>query len=357
MVSQVNNTPISLGDVFEDKPYKEGFIKCRLVHMNGYSVIQPDVLLGDNFRKEFFVPKFFDPNVNVHFGHTNDGLTQLIIETANQVMLRIFFFGHDKVRVCPDGSVIYKCGYAKLSGDGNPISSGEWRRRGDNFQLKLYHHTDAAGAEGITRSNTIWGSQWNIQGNKNLLNIAYGYFTSIPKICDEIDLQDIAMSQWGISAFVPTNIPFNSNRAKVISIPQQQTTDRSKTLCFWVNCELLAPNHLWRHSPADIPVYYEIVLPKVFRVGLQLGKDITINSSILEVADEDRKLFKYVVVGDASEDDGLTAPYNEEETTFVAKIEEIPETSDILEAWQKLANSDQFNNKTPEYASLESDDE
>jgi hypothetical protein len=44
---------LSLGDVIAAERIKEGFIKCRLIHMDGRSVVQPDILFSCDLRKSF----------------------------------------------------------------------------------------------------------------------------------------------------------------------------------------------------------------------------------------------------------------------------------------------------------------
>src|SRR5712671_4671049 len=53
---------IGTKDLIGSDRYKRGIIKCRLIHMDGLSVVQPDVLLSKDYRQFFFVPKFFCAN-------------------------------------------------------------------------------------------------------------------------------------------------------------------------------------------------------------------------------------------------------------------------------------------------------
>ena len=61
-----------------------------------------------------------------------------------------------------------------------------------------------------------------------------------------------------------------------------------------------------------------------------------------------QKQFDYVIVGDATTVAGLAAPYNEEETSHIWKIERAPDQSTMLDFWMEHGNTDHFSGKTPE---------
>ena len=354
-ISKPSLRSISYHDVLMADTASHGYMKCRLIHMDGRSVVQPDVLIADNFQKRFYLPKFFDPNQIAFFENGADDFCRLTLVTENAVALRVGFFKDDKVKTCPDGSVIYKCVFTKIDGAESPKAMGHWRRRGGGFQLKLFHHTNEQGYRGITASSEIWGSRRNIQGNLWLNNIAYGYFTSLPQIKTEPDLLEIAMSSSGLTGLIPTNAPYHPLYATMVSIPQQTAAQRSHALAFWVDCELLAPNHLWIHRPMERPAYYEVVLPKVFRVGIQPDASLRIGKQEIQVPIQSRKLFQYVIVGDADTHDGLQAPYHEEETTSVAVIEPLENDDDIITCWKRLSNTNQFDGRVIEHAKLDNE--
>ena len=334
---------------------QRGFIKCRLLHMNGISVIQPDILFGDNSRKGFFSPRFFDPNQISFFEDGIDDFCRLTLVTSNKVCLRVAFYKRDWLATNPDGSAIYRCVYGKVDGPSPPKPDGRWRRRGSKFQLFLYHHTDRDGAKGIATSHTLWGSRRNIQGNLWLRNISYGYFTCIDKIKSEIELLEIAMSSSGLTGLVPTNAPYHPLYARMIRIPVQMAAQRSEALGFWIDSALIAPNHLWLHKPLDKPAYYEIVLPKVFRVGVRAGANLNIIGNEISVPTNDRKIFEYVIVGNAEDYYGLEAPYHEEDTTSLALIDKLAHDEEIIGCWKRKANTNQFDGRAVEHAELEAD--
>ena len=330
--------------------YQYGYIKCRLIHMEGRSIIQPDILFDNRVRGNFYIPQFFDPNQIAFLGDEED-FCRLTLVVRNEICLRVGFFKRDHIITYPDGSVIYKCVFSKVDGEGDPQVDGLWRRpRSSVFQLKLFHHTNEKGYEGITKSQEIWGSRRNLQGNLWLKNISYGYFTNIPSIQTEEHLLKIAMSCSGLTGLIPTNAPYHPRYATLVAIPQQEAVHRSRAMSFWIDADLIAPNHLWVHRPLGQPVYYEVTLPSVFRVGLQPDANMLIDRQIICIAEQDRKVFEYVIVGNADNDEGLQAPYNEEDTKERALIEQLAGNDEIIGFWHRNAKTNLIDSRNIEQA-------
>jgi hypothetical protein len=315
--------------------------------------VQPDILFGSR-RNEFFLPRFFDPNFNGYFGHPDADFCRFSMVVGNKIAVWVVFFERDKIKTCFDGSVIYRCRFSKYDGEGSLPSDGRWRSRNNEFQLRLYHHTNEAGFSGIHKSQSIWGSHRNIQGDKWLLNCAYGYFTTLPRILKETDLWEIAMSSSGLTGLIPTNAPYHPRYATLVQIPKQTAVQRSRTLTVWIDCEYLSPNHLWCHKPKDQADYYEVVLPKILRVGLCNGTDMRLEGNLIRVATEARRVFRYVIVGDADTHEGLAAPYQEEETKSIAAVENIGADDDVIAFWKRKANTNQFDGQEIELAKVSS---
>jgi hypothetical protein len=99
--------------------------------------------------------------------------------------------------------------------------------------------------------------------------------------------------------------------------------------------------------------YYEVVLPKVFRVGVRPDADLQICGGEIRVDRADRRLFNYVIVGDADTYEGLAAPFHEEETVAVAVVEDIGAGDEIVACWKRKANTNQFDGRLVEYARLD----
>jgi hypothetical protein len=340
----LGGTPMmSFAEILSTKRIRHGYLKCRLVHRKGLSFILPDVLMTSGLTRQFISPQFFYPNRIAFFG--GDGaadVCSIVMATIDQVDLEIAFFRRNLFKHCADGSFIYKCAYKTVNDVPFPNGQGTWRRKGDTFELALYHHTNEAGFHGIKSSGELWSSPWNIQGTQKLKNIGYGYFTSLQHIKNELDLKEIAMSEDGVAHFLPTNAPMDPHFATSIPVPQQTAKDRTKMLQFWVDTEMISPSHVWLHCPLGQSTYYEVVLPKVFRVGVQPGATLPFRGTRLAVPKDSTKILPYAIVGDADNHAGLIAPYNEEETQQLAKIDFIPKGIEIIGRWQEKQNTSLF---------------
>ena len=348
-------TPIlSHAHIFKTDDFTRGYIKCRLFHLEGGSIVVPDVLMVNNLDKHFFSPQFFTASLIYCNDHDSDGSCFFVIDIIEGVRIKMLFFRHDLVKQCADHSFIYKCAF--VSADGNPLPEphGTWRKRGDQFELALYHHTDKDGADGIQSSKEIWGSEWNIQGIIELKNIAYGYFTSIPKIKNTVDLNAIGMSPEGKIGLIPTNAPLDLAYAYELEIRRKTATISDIPLEFWVDVEVISPSHLWRHTPLSPPNNYERVLPKVFRVGVQPKRNLPLKGMMLDLKSDVYKIFDYIIVGDANTKEGLMAPFYEEETKEICKLDTDPDGLEIIGMWCKKKNSDLFTGRDVELAELTS---
>lgn len=327
-------------DVFETDDFHYGYLKCRLVHMNERSFVVPDVLMVSGSKQGFYSPQFFYPNQIAFFGEGGSpGLCRLRVEITGGAEAEIVFFRARMTKHCADNSFIYKCAFRLIEGGVQPPTQGTWRRRGEAFELSLYHHTNAVGEAGIRKSGEIWNSPWNIQGTQKLKNIAYGYFTSIPKLDNVLHLMEIAMAENGSAYFLPTNAPNDAQLAHSLPVYKRYRQDIDRPMRFWVDVEVISPSHLWLHRPRDEAAYYEVVLPKVFRVGVNPDQTIPIKGTRVNIGCQDCKTFMYVIVGDADTEWGLTAPFHEEETFQLAKIDVIPTGSEIIGTWYEKQNS------------------
>lgn len=319
---------------------KRGFIKCRLVHMEDRSFVLPDILLSSEMKGEFYSPKFFTPNQIAFFGDDGSAdFCRLTLELLNGNDVEVAFFRRDLIKACSDGSFIYKCAFAPQVKKGLPKACGKWRRRDKIFEVLLYHHTNAGAEQGIKASQELWSSPWNIQGSKKLKNVGYCYFTNLSRIRSEQHLREVAMSTKGVAHFLPTNAPYSAEFASALPVPKRTPKDMDRSLGFWVDLETVSPSHIWLHRPESAPAYYEVVLPRVYRLGVTPGYHLPLHGKRIAIDAAQAKTLKYVVVGDASSPAGLAAPYNEEETLLIAKIDEIPEGSEIIGRWHEKQNS------------------
>jgi hypothetical protein len=274
--------------------------------MQDRSFVLPDIIMVSGKNRVFYSPQFFHPNIIGWFG--GDGSAdycRIYVEVLGKVDLEIVFFRTKIVKHFADGSLIYKCRFRLVDTKVLPPPQGKWRRRGDQFELALYHHTTKVGAKGIRDSREIWSSPWNIQGTQELKNIAYGYFTCIPVMKHPWDLQEVAMAEDGQALFLPTNAPNDAQFAVTLDVYKRTTVEIEVPLLFWVDVETISPSHLWLHAPTNYATYYEIVLPKVFRIGVAPGQPIPIQGNRLKIKSKECQNFEYVIVGDADTGAGL----------------------------------------------------
>lgn len=131
-----------------------------------------------------------------------------------------------------------------------------------------------------------------------------------------------------------------------IKVYRESTYNRTAAIPFWVAAEAIAPSHLLRHSPAGEPVYYEISNPAIARIGLEPGREIPIEGEDLAVGRAHLKRFDYLVIGDATDPQSIVAPFHEEDTTEIFKIETAP--LDPLSFWKQRRNTEQFLGKQVE---------
>lgn len=88
--------------------------------------------------------------------------------------------------------------------------------------------------------------------------------------------------------------------------------------------------------------HYEIVLPRVLRVGMEMGQPLSIKGQKILTQPAECKSFNSVIVGDAATSSGLTAPFREEETGQICKIDDIPAPGEIISRWFEKQNSRVF---------------
>lgn len=348
---------LDFNDILQPGQLHHGYLKCRLVHMEDKSFVLPDVLMVSGTPQVFYSPQFFHPNQIGWFGGDGSAdFCRVYVEILGQVDLEIAFFKNGLVKNCADGSCIYKCAFRSVGTDILPEPQGTWRQRDTQFELALFHHTTKYGARGIRESGHLRSSAWNIQGTRTLANIAYGYFTCIPIMEHVFNLMEIAMAENGQALFLPTNAPNNPQFAVRLDVYSRAVRDIEVPMLFWVDVEVISPSHLWLHVPIHDATYYEIVLPKVFRVGVEPGQVLPIDGTQLNVTPQFCRNFEYVIVGNADSFEGLVAPYREEQTSQIAKVDLIPKGSDIIDRWYEKRNSYTFSDREVQLAVLNKGD-
>jgi hypothetical protein len=341
------------------KQEHRGFIKCKLAHGDGYSVIVPDILfLGGGSR--WLQPLAFGPNVIEKFDD-DDIRCRFNVDVSCGNRLIASFTKQDFVQHLSDGSELYRCrfqGPADLTDFATGSSAFE---AGVPPLITLYHHTKPETKEKILASREFWLSMWNIQGTKRkLTNVGYVYFTALDSVKFDADLTTIAMASDGYIDMVvdgfqpPENMPrkeilkrHSNIRLLHLRVYRESTKDRTATLEHLVDCSCLAPQHTWRHCSPD-GVWYEVCNPLTHRIGLSPEEKLPLHGPKIRSGGFTQKQFEYVIVGDATTVAGLAAPYNEEETSQIWKIERVPDGSTMLDFWMQYGNVDHFSRKTPE---------
>lgn len=332
------------GRVVGEEPY-EGYIKCKLVHNELYSLVLPDqvyVIIGGELH--WVQPLYYSGCLIANLDEF--GTCQLSIDASHCVVLNIQFSKKDLVARLNDGSLFYKC-EIKAPKYLYRYTTGQAKIVENKPYLKLHHHTSHTAKESILKSREFWSSDWNIQGTKRLINISYLYLTSLPSITCVEDLTVIAMSSDGRLGFRTdqndTDVP-----DQILEVYRESTINRTETLSHWVDAALLASQPSYRHQDPGRFGYHEIVCPFVHRLGVEHGTVIQISGN--QLIPISPKSFDYAVVGDATKVSGLTAPFDEEETDEVFKIEHIDGDDDIISFWIANGNTDQFSGKAIEMA-------
>lgn len=332
---------------FGDVEYN-GFFKCKLVHNKSYSIVLPDqIYLEIGGKMNWIQPIFFAGNSIYEF--EDHGICHIGIDISHGICLRIRFSNNDLFSKLNDGSLFYRC---TINGpkDLFKYTTGLAAIIEDKPFINLYHHTTENSKNGILKSNEFWTSNWNIQGTKKSTNISYLYLTSLPKISCIDDLCEIAMSTDGKLRFrVDDNL---SNVPDLtLDVYRESTENRTKTLSSWVESSLLATQPCYKHMPPGGPGYHAIVSPFIHRIGVEYGTTVIINKGRL--IPKSPKSFDYVVVGDATTLLGLEAPYDEENTNNVLKIEHINDPDELITFWMNNINSNQYDNKDVEIVVFE----
>ena len=138
-----------------------------------------------------------------------------------------------------------------------------------------------------------------------------------------------------------------------MDVYRETTLNRRATIPLRVPAQDLAPQHLLRHDQAGAPVFYEIVGPFIHRLGTLPDEKLPISDGVAQCPRSGVRRFEYMVIGDARMLEGLAAPYDEENTAHVLKIERPPSEMTILDFWFSFGNKDLFTGKPTELQEFE----
>lgn len=330
----------------------EGSIRCKLVHSESDSVVMPEqiyIITNDNKFNWIQPLTFF---VNLLLKDENNIRCSFFVDISSGSTLKIEFTNSDWVRNFNDNSSLFKC---RIHGPSNihEYCTGSGYFHMNVPYLYLYHHTTRTNKSKILKSKEIYSSKWNIQGNKTLKNINYVYLTCLEKITKNADLKQIAMASDGKISLTKDNscMPSIINPKELdkfkgefieINVYRENTYNRTATLEFVVCATFLSPKHLLKHFPEGSCVYYEINTPFIFRIGTRPGKSLFFENK--EIFEQDNIFnINYQIIGHADTIEGLEAPFDEENTKYIFKIEQLDVDTNILDFWFEHANSDLFN--------------
>ncbi|MDH7638099.1 hypothetical protein [Sphingomonas oryzagri] len=330
----------------------EGLVKLRLGHARFGSILLPELMFVQRGGWHFYQPSFFGPPIlgfniepGLHVarfsidvgGPRETDPTRVIVEIRSDGFVRGYV----------DGAQLYRC-IVEAPSRLLRYASGKCLQRDDeDFDIHLSHITNPAAYAAIRTSGELRSSRWNLQGTRELVNVAYVYLTSLPAVRSEEDLRRIAMSSDGAINFQTTSSRPREETLK-LTVYRESTKGRTARLPVSVASDLLAPPHLLIHRPlGDLP-YYEVVGPEIYRIGVQPGMALAYANGAATIDPGSLKRFSYVVVGDAATLAGLAAPYDEEETREVVHVETLDAGLDLFDFWQARQNSDQVSDRTPE---------
>lgn len=340
-----------ISDSVGDERY-EGLIKCKLAHGENGTIILPEYVLLEEGKQFWIKPLFFNAPILRVENHVIS--CTIFLNISHGVLLEIYFQNDGLITTLSDGSEIFKCTIIGPE-DLQKYSTGEARWDDpDNIELSLYHHTRNETITLIQNSGYFKGSKWNIQGNKELKNVEPVYFTALNKIVNDTDLHQIAMANKGkVPLLVDNGSLDNPEDILSIEVYRENSENRQSTLNVWVNIEYLLTDHIYFHKLKGQANYFQIVCPFIQSVGMKPDKTLKIVKDRVVLDPSDSMQFDYIVVGSADTFSGLEAPYDEENTDEILKIERC-DGSNMLEFWIKNANQDHYSGKNPEMRTFDS---
>lgn len=320
----------------------EGFLKCKLVHGHGWSVAVLDLIyiMDNEVDFKWFQFYSFMPNIFSKFSD-DEILGTIYVDIAFGHTLRLTISNEWHVSNLQDHSNLFKC---RITGLSNlmDFSTGTGKMINSIPYIHLYHHTLPDTKELILQSSNYRGSSWNYQGTKKLDNICYPYFTSLNSLTKPADLKMIAMANNGQMQLMVDV----SKEIVPITVYRENTDNRTATLTQLIDSSIILNNHIWMHThDTNGTKYYEICSPFIYRVGLE-------SNTLLPFAGEqiDRvantKTTGYIILGDSTTKVGLLAPFDEENTTYIFKIEPFHNIdSNLLRFWFDNGNKDLYSGK------------
>lgn len=319
----------------------EGFIKCKLIHSKQKSIIVPDLIYIMLDESKFRWIQFYSflPCLLTKFSE-DEIVASILVDISFGHVLGITITNEGHLRNFQDNSNLFKC---RIQGPENLsiFTTGNGELVNGVPYIELYHHTLPENKELITQGGFFKCSAWNYQGTKELLNFSYCYFTSLPEIKKPNDLKMIAMS----SDEKLQLIVDGTDEIIELKVYRESTSNRTACLNLLIDSSIIESNHLWEHENNNGLVYYEKSHGFIYRVGVKVKTTISFTDSRINRQDN-IKLLKYLIIGDTRSKDGIIAPFEEEETEHIFKIELFPDDeTNLLKFWFDNGKTDLYTKK------------
>jgi len=328
-----------------------GHLKCKLVHAKEFSVIVPDQMYFNwDGGIKWIQPFTFLPCRLAAFDE--DILCEVVFDISFGNTVKAKFKSSDFIKNYADGSQLFKCQFLVNEDIGEcAIGKAEFNDNHD-ISLEVFHHTTPEIVELIRESNYLRGSSWNIQGSSELENSDHVYFTPLHEIKMNNDLERVAMSSKEEIMLLKDGFdlpqalfPGWKDKFKddilFMKVYKDNTENRTAALSYMVPAEYIAPLHILKHSPVGSAVYYEFSTPFIHRVQVAKGCNLQFNENIIPRG-QNVLTHERIIIGDATTLSGLKAPFDEENTEHIFKIEFIQEQQSIHEFWFENANENLY---------------
>ncbi|MEI5671845.1 MULTISPECIES: hypothetical protein [unclassified Nocardioides] len=337
-------TPRRHVDAAEFETAYDGYVKVRLVHRRGRTIVLPDHVMVSSNAPYWLQPQWVYPSMLML---DDPGYTGVHLAVANpwnrDIIIRVDITGDGFVTDFADHSQMYRC---TIHGPANLAlyKAGRYRLREDGgVELRLYHHTAKPFKPLILKSGYIRGSAWNFQGTRELENCAYAYFTSLDRIATDADLQRIAMSGTGRLPLRLDQSPDGLPPDLVLDVYKERLSQRTARVGLWVPAEHIAASHIYEHHTRVVE--YEMAHPWIYRVGLEPGQNYEFQGDKALRDQSGLRRFDYVVLGDCTTLAGLAAPYDEDVTGETFEIQALRGHT-IFQFWREHGNQELWTGTT-----------
>jgi hypothetical protein len=151
-----------------------------------------------------------------------------------------------------------------------------------------------------------------------------------------------------IDSFLPVSGPLNfredyKDSIYTANVYRSTSTERDCRIDLDVAVETIDIKHLYWHHQGNSP-FYEICFPYIHRIKTLPKAVVVFNEEFTVESQAPIVNSEYAIIGDARSKEGLAAPFEEEDTSFIFKIEDCKGKT-IHEYWFAHSNQDLFTTK------------